>query len=299
MRKKTVVFLGYDEGVIGPLLQCDIKVLAVVYEQNHEKDFSGQYNELIQKMGGRICTIPKGDNEELIRILKDFDRPDLFVISCFSILSEGSMNIPRIGIINVHPSFLPYYKGPYPIEWALLNGEKRTGLSFMSIDSGVDTGGVYKRFEVEIAEEDDAFTLKSKMDKIVEQNINEIIMGVINGTITATQQEKGGSYYPKRTYYGRFANFKLMTAEDIHNLTRSQVGHGGLLTTYNFKRIAFHLSKLIKDSSEKACGGEVIKINFDGQKGDSIIVQCTRGKVKLYSKRRKLKSLSIGDQLGT
>jgi len=298
-KKADIIFLGYDEAAISSLLKCDVNILAVIYEETQKKNYTCKFDEIIRKNGGNIYTIPKNDRQELTRILKTLKKPDLFVISCFIILSKDIMDIPNHGIINIHPSLLPHYRGPYPIEWALVNGEKKTGVTFMSIDSGIDTGGIYRKFEIEIKDDDNALTVKKKINRVVEENLSEIIKGVLDKTIKVTPQPQGGSYFPRRDYHGRFADFKLMHAKDIHNLVRSQISHGGMITAYNFQRIAFYLSKLLNDSSEAIDGGEILQVNFDKKNGYSVVVQCVKGKVELYSKEEAAKTLKIGDRLGT
>ncbi len=299
LNKPDVIFLGFDEGALSALLKCNVNILAVIYEETQEKNYSGKFNSEIIKNGGEICTFPKNNRTELLALLNRMKKPDLFIISCFIILNEDIMRIPENGIINIHPSLLPDYKGPYPLEWALLNGEEKTGVTFMTIDSGVDTGGIYRQYEVVIEDVDNVLTLKQKINKIVEHNLEKIIKGVLAGTITPVAQSSGGSYFPRRTYFGRFANFKLMGARDVHNLVRSQFEHGGMITTYNFQRIAFLSSVLIDDSSAKTMEGEILKITANEKEGCFVTVQCLKGKVELYSKDEAAKLLKVGDRLGT
>ena len=91
-------------------------------------------------------------------------QPDFFVVIAYGhILSENILRFPRLGTINIHASLLPKYRGPAPIQWAIINGESQTGITTMLMDAGVDTGDILLRRKEPILPEDTAATLHDRL----------------------------------------------------------------------------------------------------------------------------------------
>ncbi len=89
---------------------------------------------------------------------------DVYVVAAFGqILSQEILDLPKYGCVNIHASLLPKYRGAAPIQWAILNGEDKTGVTIMQMDAGVDTGDMLFRKEVKIEETDTAATLEDKL----------------------------------------------------------------------------------------------------------------------------------------
>ena len=98
---------------------------------------------------------------------------DIFVVAAFGqILSQEILDMPRFGCVNIHASLLPRYRGSSPIQWALINGDKMTGVTIMQMDAGVDTGDMLMKSEVEIAPSD---TYASLSDKLAQAGAQMII----------------------------------------------------------------------------------------------------------------------------
>ena len=91
-------------------------------------------------------------------------QPDFFVVLAFGhILSENILQLPRLGTINIHASLLPKYRGPAPVQWAIINGESQTGITTMLMDKGVDTGDILLTQKEPIFPEDTAATLHDRL----------------------------------------------------------------------------------------------------------------------------------------
>lgn len=105
-------------------------------------------------------------NTEFIELLKKM-KPDVIVVVAYGqILPEEILNIPKYGCINVHGSLLPKYRGAAPIQWAIINGEKTTGITTMYMDKGMDSGDMILKEEIDIEEEDTYGTLYEKLKKL-------------------------------------------------------------------------------------------------------------------------------------
>lgn len=93
---------------------------------------------------------------ECVEYLRSFE-PDMIVVEAFGqIISKDILTMPRFGCINVHASLLPKYRGAAPIQWAVLNGEKVSGVTIMRMDEGIDTGDMIMKEEVALAEDETA-----------------------------------------------------------------------------------------------------------------------------------------------
>ena len=117
-------------------------------------------------------------------------RPDLMVTAAYGqILSQEIIDIPKYGIINVHASLLPKYRGASPIQTAIINGETKTGVTIMKTDIGLDTGDIVASREVDILPEDNAGTLTEKLSKVGAELLLETIDEIENGTATFEKQD--------------------------------------------------------------------------------------------------------------
>ena len=116
--------------------------------------------------------------------------PDLMVTAAYGqILSQEIIDIPKYGIINVHASLLPKYRGASPIQSAIINGETTTGITIMKTDIGLDTGDIVSQRKIEITEEDTAGSLTEKLSEVGAGLLLETIESIKNGTATFEKQD--------------------------------------------------------------------------------------------------------------
>ena len=124
--------------------------------------------------------------------------PDLCVTAAFGhILSQEVLDIPRMGTVNVHASLLPQYRGSAPVNWALINGERVTGVTTMMTDRGMDTGDILMQREVEVLPGDNAGTLVDKLARVGAELLIETIRALEAGNCPRRKQdEEQASYFP-------------------------------------------------------------------------------------------------------
>ncbi|MCP3950841.1 MAG: methionyl-tRNA formyltransferase [Desulfobacterales bacterium] len=126
---------------------------------------------------------------DVVEKLKKLE-PDFFVVVAMGqILSPDLLDIPRMGAINVHASLLPKYRGAAPIQWALINGEKETGITTMRMDAGLDTGDMLLAAQTQVAADDTAQTLHDRLCRMGADLLIETINGLISNTITPVPQD--------------------------------------------------------------------------------------------------------------
>jgi len=167
-------------------------------------------------------------------------KPHFFVVAAFGkILSQKLLDIPEIMPINVHGSILPKYRGAAPIQWALLNGDKNTGITIMKMDSGMDTGPILLQGEIDIATNETCGSLFKKMSLLGAKLLIDALNLYKDNILTiTTQPEKGITMAPPLK-----ENFNMIDwnndAVMISNLIRATDPQPGAYSFYNGERINF------------------------------------------------------------
>jgi methionyl-tRNA formyltransferase len=134
--------------------------------------------------------------EEAARELERY-KPDFLVVASFGlIVPKWVLEIPSIGPVNVHPSLLPRYRGPAPIQWALWNGEKETGVTFIRMNEKMDEGNILFQERTGIDERDNAVTLSEKLANRAAELLRGFLEGAVrDGLEEGAVQESGAATY--------------------------------------------------------------------------------------------------------
>ena len=118
-------------------------------------------------------------------------QPEIIVVAAFGqILPKELLDLPKYGCINVHASLLPKYRGAAPIQWAVINGDKVSGVTIMRMDVGLDTGDIIETAETEISPEETGGSLFDKLEKLGAKLLVETMEKIENGTARYTKQEE-------------------------------------------------------------------------------------------------------------
>lgn len=139
------------------------------------------------------------NNQEVLDILNNLQPDVIAVVAYGKILPKEVLDIPKYGCINVHGSLLPKYRGAAPMQWSIINGEEKTGITTMFMNAGMDTGDMLLKEEIEIK---DSYNLESIHDILMvigAKLLVKTIDGVIDGTITPISQPEEGTYAPMIT----------------------------------------------------------------------------------------------------
>lgn len=205
----------------------------------------------------------KGDREA-IEYLKELN-PDFIIVVAFGqILTKEVLDIPKYGCINLHASLLPMYRGAAPLNWAIINGEKKSGNTTMLMDVGLDTGDMLLKDEVNITED---MTAGELHDILMERGANlliETINGLYNGTIKREKQSE-------ETFYAKMLDKELArinwnnSAQNIHNLIRGLNPWPIAYTNYEEKPMKIYESKVLNENSNKE-PGTIISVDKNGLK---------------------------------
>jgi len=220
--KKKVIIFGCQEiavNIINFLLKKKDIEISLVVTYDLPLDITYEYknvSDFCKKNKIRYTRFSLSYNS-LLKDIKKID-PDLIVTCYFrKIISEEIISLTK-NIINLHPSYLPYYRGPVPTAWAILNNEKYAGFTIHEIDNGIDTGKIIKRKKISILKKDTGYTLYKKVMNLGYEMFKENFDIIINKKYKTLSQSSFGSYFGK-LQVEQFINWQNKTSH-ILNLIR-------------------------------------------------------------------------------
>ncbi len=198
-------------------------------------------------------------------------KPDLLVVVAFGqILQESLLNIPRIGAINIHASLLPKYRGPAPIQWAIINGEKETGVTTMFVDKGLDTGNILMSVKEQIFPYDTSATLHDRLSVLGSELLIKTLKAIETNVTPIPQDHTKATYAPLLKKKDGHIDWK-MPAENLDAFIRGMSPWPGAFTFHGNKRLKiFKASLAAIDSNENP--GTVVK-----RFSDELIVATGKG----------------------
>lgn len=239
----NIIFMGtpdFAKESLEAIYNAGHNIIAVVTNPDRPK---GRGMKMIASPVKEFClqqNIPVLQPEK-IREIKDTLvqlNPDLFCVVAYGkILPKDILDIPKLGSINVHGSLLPKYRGAAPIQWAVLNGDKTTGITTMYMDEGMDTGDIILKQEVEIGENETTGELWKRLSKIGGELLTETVDKIEKGIAPRTKQGKDFTLAPMLKKEISKIDWENKTAQEIKNLIRGLNPIMGAYTTYNNKKI--------------------------------------------------------------
>lgn len=280
-----IVFMGTPDFAVGSLQAlCESgkhEILAVVTQPDRPK---GRGNKLLQTpvkeyalaQGLTVYQPQKVKTPEFVELLHEL-QPELIVVAAFGqFLSKEILELPKYGCINVHASLLPKYRGAAPIQYAIIKGEKESGVTIMQMDIGMDTGAMLDKVVVPIAENT---TMGELHDALREQGaalLLEVIDKIAAGTAVAEPQDDAQATYATLLDRSMEHIDWSKTAQEVHNLIR---GFNPAPSTFtklpNGKSLKIWGSKMT-DKSSAAAAGTVIETGKH-----SFFVACGEGVLEI------------------
>lgn len=280
-----IVFMGTPDFAVGSLQAlCESgkhEILAVVTQPDRPK---GRGNKLLQTpvkeyalaQGLTVYQPQKVKTPEFVELLHEL-QPELIVVAAFGqFLSKEILELPKYGCINVHASLLPKYRGAAPIQYAIIKGEKESGVTIMQMDIGMDTGAMLDKVVVPIAENT---TMGELHDALREQGaalLLEVIDKIATGTAVAEPQDDVQATYATLLDRSMEHIDWSKTAQEVHNLIR---GFNPAPSTFtklpNGKSLKIWGSKMT-DKSSAAAAGTVIETGKH-----SFFVACGEGVLEI------------------
>lgn len=258
-----------------------------------KKEAAPPVKEFALAKGIQVLQPSKVKTPEFAKELREL-KPDLLVTVAYGkILPKEVLDIPIFGCINVHGSLLPKYRGAAPIHWAIINGEKVTGITTMYTDIGMDTGDMLLKSEIEITEDMNVGEIHDKLSVIGAQVLKDTLAELKNGTLNRTPQVDSESSYAsmlsKET--GKIDWSKY--SDEIHNLVRGTTPWPSSYTFYNGERLRVWKTR----KSDFKCGTREPGTVCHADK-QTVIVACGKGALELLEVQPESgKRMGIGEFL--
>ena len=230
-------------------------------------DFAAESLKSIYEAGEKIIGVvtnpdkPKGrgmkiyqpekikKNTEFIEKIKELNPDVICVVAYGKILPKEILDIPKYGCVNVHASILPKYRGAAPIQWAVINGDSKTGVTTMQMDEGMDTGDILICEKVDIDKNETTGELWDKLSIIGGKVLVKTLNKIEDGTITRTKQGDNYTMAPMLNKELSKINWQEKTSLEIKNLTR---GLNPIMGTYSFldgKKYKFWSVEIAEENS--------------------------------------------------
>jgi len=278
----NIIFMGTPEFAV-PTLQklYDSKhVIKLVVTQPDKPSGRGKklkksaVKEKAEQLGLEVFQPDKIKKQENVEVLKSFN-PDLIVVVAYGqILNKEILEMPKYGCINVHASLLPKLRGAAPLNWAIINGDKKTGVTTMMMDIGLDTGDMLLKSEIDISNNMNAGELHDELmvkgaHLLIEtlERIEESIM------VRIKQDDSFSSYAPMLNKETQRINWHD-SAENIHNLIRGLSPWPTAYFSFEDKTVKVYNSSFFNEETHYE-PGLIIKANSEGifvATGNGIVV---------------------------
>ena len=236
------------------------------------------------------------NNEEVMNILKELEPDVIAVVAYGKILPKEILEYPKYGCINVHGSLLPKYRGAAPMQWAIINGEKTTGITTMFMDVGMDTGDMLLKEEIEIKDE---YNLEDVHDRLMVIGANllvETIDRVVAGDVKREKQPEEGTLAPMISREMTKIDFNKSPREIFNFVRGLSPFPGTYIELENGKKYKVFEISYNEDGTNKC--GEVIKIAKD-----ELSIGCNGGYISIKqiqpenSKRMDIKAFMAGNKI--
>ena len=277
-----IVFMGTPDFAVGALealVEAGHEVVAVVTQPDKPK---GRGKEM-QQTPVKACALKhnievfqpvKIKTPEAVEVLKGYGA-DLFVVAAFGqILSKEILDMPKFGCVNIHASLLPKYRGAAPIQWAILDGEKETGVTIMQMNEGLDTGDMLTKVIVPIEDTDTGESLFEKLAEAGAKLLIETIPQIEAGTLHPEAQDDSLSTYAKMIKKEMGLIDWKKEAVVLERLVRGMNSWPSAYTHFNGKTLKVWEAgvELKEEKAEPGTVVEVTKNSIKVQTGQDLLV---------------------------
>ena len=239
------------------------------------------------------------NTQESVKFLKSLDADLLVIVAYGQILSQEILDLPKLMPINIHASLLPRYRGAAPINWAIINGDKKTGVTIMYVTLKMDSGPVIMQQEIKIEDKDTAVSLEEKLSLCGAGLLMEALAIIDKRDYRLVEQDEDQVVYaPKMKKETGLIDWNT-PAVNIHNQIKGVIPWPGAFTSYRQKLLKIFQAQVLPIfPSHKPLCGEVIRADKHG-----MVVACGRGFLEIKElqleagKRMSAQNFIIGHKL--
>lgn len=303
-----VVFMGTPDFAVGALqaiIEAGHQVAAVVTQPDKPKGRGKEMQMTPVKSCALGHNIPvfqpvKIKEQEAVEVLRGY-QADVFVVAAFGqILSEEILTMPKYGCVNIHASLLPKYRGAGPIQWAIIDGEQKTGITIMQMDKGVDTGDILLQKEVQIDARETGDSLHDKLAAMGAELIVEALSKIEAGQVVPRRQKDEESCYAKMLQKSMGKIDWNMSAGKLDCLIRGLISWPGASTTFRGKNLKIWAEEPVTEEGFSTQIFEAVPGTVLGVEKDAFYVQTGEGVLRILSvqmegkKRMAVKDFLLG-----
>lgn len=277
-----VIFMGtpdFATGTLEEIVKAGHEVVGVVTQPDKPKGrgktmMPTPVKETALKYDLPVYQPKKVRESEFVELLRSLN-PDVMVVAAFGqIITKEILDMPKYGCINVHASLLPAYRGAAPIQWAVINGEKESGVTIMQMDEGIDTGDMIEKAVVPIAEDETGGSLFDKLSHTGAKLCVKVLKDLEEGTAVREKQPEEST-----TPYAKMIDKKMgevdwkKSAKEIEQLIRGLNPWPSAYTKVHGKTLKIWKANVLSETSQMNPGqiARVTKDSFAVQTGQGIL----------------------------
>lgn len=263
-----IVFMGtpdFSVGALESLIEAGHEIAAVVTQPDKKKGRGNQVQftpvkEAALRHNLTVYQPKRARDEEFIELLKEIN-PDVMVVIAFGqILPKSILTIAKYGCVNIHASLLPKYRGAAPIQWAIIDGEEKTGVTTMQMNEGIDTGDILETTEIVIDKKETGGSLFDKLSEAGAKLIVQTLANIEKGNINPIKQDDSKSNYAKMlTKELGYIDFNK-SAIEIERLVRGLTPWPSAYTKLDGKTLKIWDCDVLDKEYDGECG-EVVEID--------------------------------------
>jgi methionyl-tRNA formyltransferase len=266
-----IIFMGTDKFAVSPLkaiINSHVELACVITQPDRPKgrglkNIPSPVKEVALGNNLMIYQPEKVRDKDFVQEVLNKINPDIIVVTAFGqILPKSILDLPPLGCINIHPSLLPQYRGAAPIQRAIINGEKETGVTIMFMDKGEDTGDIILQEKMAIDIKESAEILSQKLSELGSQLILETLKLARSTMPRQPQDHARASHAPKLSKEEGLIDWEK-SAVKIHNLVRGTIPWPGAYTTFANIQLKIWESLPMESSQTGITPGTITDIILD------------------------------------
>ncbi len=265
-----VIFMGTPDFAVGTLeaiIEKGHEVVAVVTQPDKRQGRSSELRmspvkECAVKYNIPVYQPQKVRVPEFVEVLRELNPEVIVVVAFGQILSKEILDMPKFGCVNVHASLLPKYRGAAPIQWAVIDGEKETGVTTMQMDEGIDTGDMLMVAKYTLDEKETGGSLFDKLEALGARLLVETLDGLSSGSITPIPQSGEFSHAAKLDKTTGVIDFNKPAVE-IERLIRGLNPWPSAYTNYKGKTLKIWAADVDYTDCSDYKPGTIYKVDKD------------------------------------
>lgn len=300
-----IVFMGTPDlaaEVLNTMMEKGCEVTLAVTQPDRPKGrgrgvIKTPVHECADRWGIPVFSPDKVKKPEAVERLRA-EAPDLIVVAAFGqILSKEILDLPRFGCVNVHASLLPKYRGAAPIQWAVINGEEKSGVTIMQMDEGLDTGDILLQEEIPLEPGETGESLYNKMAALGGELLVKALPMIEEGSLVPTRQDDSASTYASMLRKEMGNIDWTMPAAQIERLVRGLNSWPGAYTYLGGKMLKIWGSRLADAREEGICIDNCEPGTIAGTGKDAVYAACGEGILALtevqYEGKKRMSARSF------